>query len=255
MEYSIKVFNTDNFNKDRFMELKGTDEEAKIFDSKIDAVLEEAYPDLKASPFFKLHENINIQKFRALYKQSNFKQENLPELTKQLMYIHYLYISGLFVHIKLESPFRNLESLYPEFQKIAELHFMENSIQRSYAYWEAIVNFILLFEDKQVNKYKKKEQFAQFVKDHPRWSAFYKYSERMMKFGKKYANNLKHSIPITLYYLIYGIQTDPISNDLFTPMNLLSDFWPQLIASLEGREFSQTKDIISTHPESINNSV
>lgn len=57
------------------------------------------------------------------------------------------------------------------------------------------------------------------------------------------------------YFLIYGTQPDPIRRDLLTPTNLLSNFWPNLIAILESREFSQTTDIIDPHPESINNPV
>ena len=58
---------------------------------------------------------------------------------------------------------------------------------------------------------------------------------------------------MTLYYFIHGIQSSCIGNDLLTPFNLLTNFWPNLLAILEGREYFQTTDIVDSDPDSINN--
>lgn len=250
------------------MKLRGTDEESKIFDNIMYKLRDELDPELNASPFFSQmldQITIKIEKFRTLYKKSNFDQKNLPELTQLLMNIYYLSFSESFIHCKIQSIFNQIIKPSSEFKKIFDLYCMENSMQRSNALWEAVINFILLFENEAIEAIKKwlKNQkknynnkkliFAELMKNHPRWRGYDKYSERMIKFSKTYPNPLKHEISVTLYYFIHGIQSSCIDNDLLTPFNLLTSFWPNLIAILEGREYSQTTDIVDSDPDSINN--
>lgn len=250
------------------MKLQGTDEESKIFDNIMYKLRDELDPEINACPFLtQMFDQITIkmEKFRTLYKQSKFDQKRLPELTQLLMNIYYLSFSDIFIHRKIQSIFKQIIKPSCEFKKIFDLYCMENSMQRSNALWEAVINFILLFENESIesikNKLKsqkknpnnKKLIFAELMKNHPRWRGYDKYSERMMKFSNKYPNPLKHEISVTLYYFIHGIQSSCIDSDLLTPFNLLTNFWPNLIAILEGREYSQTTDIVDSHPDSINN--
>lgn len=123
---------------------------------------------------------------------------------------------------KIQSIFKQIIKPSSEFKKIFDLYCMENSMQRSNALWEAVISFILLFENESIeaikNKLKnqkknlnnKKLIFAELMKNHPRWRGYDKYSERMMKFSKTYPNRLKHEISVTLSYFIHGIQSSCI---------------------------------------------
>lgn len=183
------------------MKLQGTDEESKIFDNIMYKLRDELDPEINACPFLTQmfdQITIKIEKFRTLYKKSKFDQKRLPELTQLLMNIYYLSFSEIFIYRKIQSIFKQIIKPSSEFKKIFDLYCMENSMQRSNALWEAVINFILLFENQSIesikNKLKsqkknpnnKKLIFAELMKNHPRWRGYDKYSEPMMKFSNKY---------------------------------------------------------------------
>lgn len=239
------------------MKIKGTEEEAKICDKKVATLLNELCPDpdLKTDPIFKnfFVNPISIQEFRELYKKSTFPQENLPKLTRYLIQVCHYFRNAL-IHTRLESTFKRISYESPTLQEDAELHFIENSIHRNNAYWEAIMNFIFVFENKPIPRHNKRQEFQDLVKLTSRWHCFDQYDKKMSEFAKKYTNPLKHDLSITVYYSIYGIQdsSTTVKNDLLTPIYLLPQFCRDLKSILEGKEYCESMDILSNNPDSIN---